>query len=89
VQASRGKRSAAKDLGEAIPQCREQPMYFLNVGVLLASCRWLQIHEFGDLPTEALLLGLRRRIVRDHAGSDVDDEGWGALVARGDMGGDS
>ncbi|MBS4729787.1 helix-turn-helix transcriptional regulator [Mycobacterium sp. SM1] len=36
------------------------------------------------VPTEALLLELRRRIVWGHVRFDRDDRGWGALAARGD-----
>jgi hypothetical protein len=37
-----------------------------------------------SVPTEELLLELRRRIIWDHVSLDRDDRGWGALVPRGD-----
>jgi hypothetical protein len=36
-----------------------------------------------SIPTEELLLELRRRIVWDHVRFDGDDRGWGALFPRG------
>lgn len=39
-----------------------------------------------SVPTEDLLLELRRRIVWDHVSLDRDGRSWGALVSRGDRG---
>jgi hypothetical protein len=43
-------------------------------------------NPLASVPTEDLLLELRRRIVWDHVRFDRDDRGWGALVPRGDGG---
>jgi hypothetical protein len=39
-----------------------------------------------SVPTEELLLELRRRIIWDHVRFDGDDRSWGALFPRGDRG---
>ena len=41
-----------------------------------------------SVPTEELLLELRRRIIWDYVRFDSDDRGWGALFPRGDGGED-
>jgi hypothetical protein len=42
-----------------------------------------------SVPTEELLLELRRRIVRDHVRFDGGERGWGPLVPCGDGGGEA
>ncbi|BBY08793.1 hypothetical protein [Mycobacterium noviomagense] len=43
-------------------------------------------NPLSSVPTEELLLELRRRIIWDHVRFDGDGRGWGALVPRGDGG---